>query len=183
MKSSITCVATILLLVGCLPAQTGRQTAPTFELAFNRFYDHAEIGQILQRMQATWPAFLSLDVIGTSVGGREIWVMTVNNPNTGAESEKAAIYIDANIHGNEVQGAEVCLYTLWYLMENYGKLERITTLIDERVFYIVPTVNPDGRDHWFHAANTSSSSRTGIAPVDSDRDGVADEDYRTRYLR
>ena len=34
------------------------------------------------------------------------------------------MYIEANVHGNEIQGAEVCLYTIWYLMENYDRLPR-----------------------------------------------------------
>ena len=25
------------------------------------------------------------------------------------------MYVDGNIHGNEVQAAEACLYTIWYL--------------------------------------------------------------------
>jgi hypothetical protein len=44
------------------------------------------------------------------------------------------------------------------------------------VFYLIPTINPDGRDHWFHDAQSAHSSRTGVKPVDNDRDGVADED-------
>ncbi len=159
-----------------LAAQTGRREDPKVRIAFNRFYDHAEIGEILHRLESAWPRFMKLASIGKSVEGREMWLMTVNNPETGPEDKKAAIYIDANVHGNEVQGAEVCLYTLWYLMENYGKLDDVTKLVDERVFYVLPSVNPDGRDYWFHQANTSSSSRSGVSPIDSDRDGLLDED-------
>ena len=74
--------------------------------------------------------------------------MTINNPETGTEMSKAAMYIDANIHGNEIQGGEICLYTIWYLMENYGRIDKVTQLVDERVFYIFPTVNPDGRQYF-----------------------------------
>ena len=58
------------------------------------------------------------------------------------------MYIEANVHGNEIQGAEVSLYTIWYLMEHYDRMPQIKQLVDERVFYIVPTVNPDGREHF-----------------------------------
>jgi hypothetical protein len=44
------------------------------------------------------------------------------------------------------------------------------------VFYLIPTINPDGRDRWFHQPQTASSSRSGTKPVDNDNDGVADED-------
>jgi hypothetical protein len=103
-------------------------------------------------------------------------MMTIQNRKTGPEARKAAFYIDGNIHGNEVQGAEVALYTIKFLMENYGRLEKVTRLVDERVFHVLPMVNPDGRAWWFDHPNTSSSSRSGLQPVDNDRDGVADED-------
>jgi murein tripeptide amidase MpaA len=52
-------------------------------------------------------------------------------------------------------------------------LEKVTELLDRCVFYLIPTINPDGRDRWFHRAQTASSSRSGASPVDSDRDGTA----------
>ena len=100
--------------------------------------------------------------------------MTINNPRTGAESSKAGMFIEANVHGNEIQGAEVALYTIWYLMENYDSIDEVKRLVDERVFHILPTVNPDGRDYFLDG--TGSGARTGHIPVDSDGDGLTDED-------
>ncbi len=159
-----------------LTAQEGRGSDPEHRLSltWDRWLDHDEIGERLRLMQRTWPEFLTLQSAGNSHGGREMWVMTINNPRTGAERDKAAMYIEANVHGNEIQGAEVTLYTIWYLMENYGRIEDVTRLVDERVFYLVPSVNPDGRDYFLDEAG--SGARTGHVPVDSDGDGVADED-------
>ena len=84
------------------------------------------------------------------------------------------MYIEADVHGNELQGSEVCLYTIWFLMENYDRNPEIKQLVDERVFYIVPTINPDGRDFFMDEAG--SGGRTGHVPVDSDGDGLFDED-------
>jgi hypothetical protein len=125
-------------------------------------------------MEDTWPDFLTLQSTGDSYGGREMWLMTINNPDTGPETDKAAMFIEANVHGNEIQGAEVVLYTIWYLMENYGQIPDITRLVDERVFYMVPSVNPDGRD--FFLDETGAGARSGHVPVDSDGDGLFDED-------
>jgi len=74
-----------------------------------------------------------------------------------------------------VQCAETVAYTAWYLCHQYGRLEKVTALLDERVFYLVPTINPDGRDQWFQDAE-GISSRTGLEPRDDDRDGLVDED-------
>ena len=86
------------------------------------------------------------------------------------------MYVDGNIHGNEIQAAETCLYLAWYITENYPRLEKVREIVDAKTFYIVPTVNPDGRAHWFGAPNTTHSSRSGKTPRDDDRDGQADED-------
>ena len=155
-------------------------SAPTSERAFkvkldfNRWHDVAELHADLRTLEKVYPKFLKSFSLGRSHGGRDIMAMTINNPDTGADTSKPAMYIEANIHGNEIQGGEVCLYTIWYLMENYGKLDRITRLVDERAFYLVPTVNPDGRDYFMHGSGTGA--RTGHMPVDEDNDYEFDED-------
>ena len=144
------------------------------KIDFNRWHDVPELYADMKRLQKAWPRFLKLESIGKSHNGLDIMVMTINNPETGSEMSKAAMYVEANIHGNEIQGGEICLYTIWYLMENYGRIENITRLVDERVFYILPTVNPDGRQYFMEGAG--GGARGGHVPVDSDNDGLYDED-------
>jgi hypothetical protein len=157
-------------------AAQGRGSDPehTLTFAWDRWLDNADMGERMREMERTWPKFLTLSSMGKSYGGRDLWMMTINNPDTGPEESKAGMFIEANVHGNEIQGGEICLYTIWYLMENYGENPEITRLVDERVFYIAPSVNPDGRDYFLHG--TGSGARTGHVPVDSDGDGLFDED-------
>jgi hypothetical protein len=143
------------------------------ELSFNHYYDWKEVEDALRKLEKAYPKFLKLRSIGKSFQGRELWYMTINNPDTGSEMQKCAMYMDANIHGNEVQGGEIGIYTIWYLMENYNYNDAIRKMVDERVFYIFPSVNPDGRDLWLH---TGDSARSGQVPMDNDSDGLYDED-------
>jgi len=161
---------------GQLWAQEVRGSDPphTLDLTWDRWLSHEEMGQRMELMARTWPRFLTFSSMGESYEGRELWLMTINNPDTGPEMGKAGMYIEADVHGNEVQGSEVCLYTIWYLMENYDRNPEIKRLVDERVFYIVPTINPDGRDFFLYG--TGSGARSGHVPVDDDGDGVFDED-------
>jgi len=152
----------------------GSDPEHTLTFAWDRWLDNEAMGERMKLMEKAWPKFLTLTSMGKSYGGRDIWLMTINNPDTGPELSKAGMYIEANVHGNEIQGGEISLYTIWYLMENYGKNEEITRLVDERVFYINPSINPDGRDYFLHG--TGSGARTGHVPVDSDGDGLFDED-------
>lgn len=168
------CAALAAVLV---PGASGQKASdPQFKvkLDFNRWHDCDELKADLLRLEKAFPKFLKYSSIGKSYEGRDIMLMTINNPDTGPESSKAAMYIEANVHGNEIQGAEICLYTIWYLMENYGRIDNITRLVDERVFYIVPTVNPDGRQYFMSPG--TSGGRSGHVPVDDDNDGLFDED-------
>ena len=160
---------------GALPA-LGASYRPKVDVAWNRFHDHAGLGSILARLHEAFPDLTALYSIGKSTEGRDLWCLEVTARRVGDPTRKPGIYIDGNIHGNEVQAGEVVAYTAWYLCHQYGRLERVTTLLDNYVLYLTPTVNPDGRDHWLRDCNGALSSRGGATPVDNDRDGVADED-------
>ena len=149
---------------------------PAFKVKidFNRWHDVNELYDDMRRLEKAFPEFLKIQNIGKSFDGRDILAMVINNPETGDESSKAGMYIDANIHGNEIQGGEVCLYTIWYLMEYYGRVDEVTRLVNERVFYIIPTVNPDGRQYFMEG--DGGNARSGHVPVDEDNDGLYDED-------
>ncbi len=146
------------------------------DLHFDHWYDYAEMTKAMEELTAAYPELLTMRSLGKSVGDRDIWLVTLNNPDTGSDREKTAMFIDGNIHGNEIQAAETVLYSIWYLCKSYGVIDRITELIDERSFYFVPMANPDGREVWFHDPANPHFLRGGIRPTDNDHDGVADED-------
>lgn len=148
----------------------------TLDIAWNRYYDFEQVEDILQRMAEAYPDFVELRSLGKSLQGRDVWLAIVNNPTTGEHTDKPAMYIDGNIHGNEVQVTETVLYSMWKLLESQGDNERLTELLENASFYFVPVSNPDGRAWWFAEPNTSSSSRHNQRPVDNDRDGLIDED-------
>jgi len=167
-----------LLLPAVSSAQDagGAPAVPKVTVRWDRFYDNDEIGEMLDRFHAAYPELSKVSTIGTSFGGRPIRAIEITNHAKGDASRKPGFYIDGNIHGNEVQGAEAALYTAWYLLENYGRVAKITELVDDRVFYVVPTANPDGRDGFLHEPNDANSPRGGLRPRDNDGDGRADED-------
>lgn len=154
----------------------GQTFRPKVPIAWNRLYDNDELIAHFRRLVAAYPRFLTLEEIGRSSQGRPLYLITVQNPGTGPAREKAAMFIDANIHGNEIQGGEVCLYTVWYLMELYGRDPLVTRLVNRRVFYVQPVTNVDARVHWFSRPSTPHWPRSGLAPYDDDRDGRFDED-------
>jgi hypothetical protein len=161
------------LLAPALPAQRAEITVP---LRFDQYYTLDQVYAALKALNKAYPQLTTLETVGTSEEGRPLMAMTVNNPKTGAGLDKPGMYVDGNIHGNEIQGGDISLYLLDYLLGNYGKNPEVTALIDKLCFYVVPVVNVDGRAHFFADPNSPDSNRTIRIPVDDDKDGLLDED-------
>lgn len=155
---------------------SGTPVNPKVPISWNRYYTNEGLHEIYLKMAKAFPDLLQLESIGKSYENRDLWLLTVTNLQNKPHSEKPAMWIDGNIHANEIQAAEVSVYTAWYLLENYGNNTFITDLLDDKVFYILPVMNPDGRDHYMNQPNTFSSPRSGTMPLDDDGDGLAGED-------
>jgi len=156
-----------------IPAGSEQTTLP---LSFDHYRTLDQIYGALKALNSAYPELTTLAVAGKSEEGRPLYVMTVNNPKTGAAMNKPGVYVDGNMHGNELQGGDISLYLLDYLLVQYGKNPEVTRLVDRTCFYVVPVVNVDGRYHFFADANTSDSNRGLRIPTDDDHDGLLDED-------
>ncbi|MBT6764903.1 MAG: hypothetical protein HOA90_10265 [Prolixibacteraceae bacterium] len=145
-------------------------------LRFDRYYSYDEVNEALKVLNKAFPELTKLEVLGQSEEGRDIYALTINNPKTGDELSKPGVYVDGNIHGNEIQAGEVCLYYANMLLTKYGENEKVTKAVDKNSHYIIPVVNVDGRFHFFEDGNTPSSNRSIRVAKDDDGDGLFDED-------
>src|SRR5206468_2984662 len=127
----------------------------------DRYHDHAAATALLKQLAAAFPAYAHLESLGKSYGGREMWVLTVTDPATGAPDKKPAFWIDGGIHANEVQASEVVLYTAWFLLEDRPHSPFIGELLRRNAFYLMPMMSPDSRDAHMHLPNSTDSPRTG----------------------
>lgn len=166
-----------LILVGL--AQSSFAQSPKIEvpLRFDHYYDYGQVVEAVKAIHDAFPEMTSTEVIGQSEEGRDIWSLTINNPETGEPLTKPGVYVDGNIHGNEIQASEVNLYLMNYLLTNYGTNKQVTAMVDRNVFYFIPSINVDGRYHFFNDPNTPSTNRGLRIPKDDDRDGLFDEDF------
>lgn len=124
--------AVLLFLFVCQSVVFGQKYAsdPPFKVKmdFNRWHDVYELHDDMRRLEKAFPKFLKTVVAGKSFNGLDILGMIINNPDTGPEADKSAMYVEANIHGGEIPGGEICLYTIWYLMENYDRIGKISQI-------------------------------------------------------
>jgi hypothetical protein len=126
-----------------------------YTLDFSEYFRYDDLTRHLHGLAAAYPALASLQSLGKSWRGRDVWAMTLTNSATGADRDKPAFYIDAHIHAEEVATSHTALYTIWYLLTNYGSDPQVTWLLDNMAFYILPRTNPDGAEislttghHW-----------------------------------
>ena len=127
----------------------------TYYIDFSEYFQYDELTRHLHGLAQAYPQLAALESIGQSWRGRDVWVMTLTNSATGPHDEKPAFYIDAHIHAEEVATSHTALYTVWYLLTNYGSDPTVTWLLDNTTFYVLPRLNPDGAEfslttghHW-----------------------------------
>jgi hypothetical protein len=151
----------------------GSPSNPKVQVTWNRYYTVQGLYEICSRLAKTYPELVTLESIGKSYQGRDIWLMTITDRKKGEPDLKPGYWIDGNIHSIEIQGSEMALYTAWYLCEMFDENEFIKNILAEKTFYIAPTINPDGREYF---TSQTVPPRSGLAPRDNDRDGKIDED-------
>ena len=116
------------------------------DVRFDTYYRYDDLTRILQGYAEEVPHLVRLESIGQSFEGRDIWVATVTNFETGGDQAKPAFWVDGNIHAAEVSPSSTCLYLIHHLVNGYSSEPDVTRCMDTRVFYICPRVNPDGAE-------------------------------------
>jgi len=154
----------------------GSPHKPKVELSFNKYYTYEGLVEAMKKIAAAHPGLAKIESIGKSYEGRDIMTLTITDYSVGKAEEKPGMWIDGNIHSNEIQGGEFSLYAAWYLTEMYVDTEFIKELLQDKTFYITPTINPDARNNFFLEPNTANSPRSGMMMLDNDGDGLAGED-------
>lgn len=140
----------------------GTPVTPKVSIAWNRYYDSEALATLMRKIAKAYPQLARLQSLGKSYQGREIWCLTITDFKKGSPERKPATYVQGNIHGNELQGGEFSLYLAWYLTESFGDTKYVQDLLAEKVFYVVPTLNPDARDHFIHRPNRNGTSRMSL---------------------
>ncbi|MGE5096061.1 MAG: M14 family metallopeptidase [Betaproteobacteria bacterium] len=140
------------------------------DLRYDRFYRHDELTRLLRELAASRPSLFAIESIGRSYEGRDIWVVAATNRETGEPAHKPAFWIDGNIHAAELTASTACLHFLDALERGYGSDADITRLLDTRVLYVCPRINPDGAE--WALADKPRFIRSSTRPYPFDEDPV-----------
>lgn len=154
---------------------------------FNRYFTNQELETALQEWSQAYPKLISLAELGKSYEERPIWLLTVTNQESGPDTDKPAVWIDANIHATEIAGTTTALKLIHTLLTEHGKDHDITRLLDTSVYYIVPRLNPDGAE--LAMDEIPQYVRSGVRPYPWDEKGEGlhsqdiDQDGRILQMR
>ena len=156
--------------------EQGKWIADSSEYRTDRYYRYAELTELLHRWASEHRDLVDIAPLGKSYEGRDIWVLTLTNKNTGAHDTKPAYFVDALIHAGEVTGTATVLWMLNHLLSNYESDPAVRAQLDETTLYVVPAINIDAMDLMLTGKASRVRSSVRPFPHKDQQDGLVKED-------
>ena len=135
--------------------------------------DYSNFTRQTDRVKAlakTYPHYVKTNSIVKTVGGKDIWQITIGTGNT---PTKPAIAVIGGVQGNHLLGTELALGFAETLLQNSNK-DSIKNLLEKTTFYIFPNMSPDAMEQYF--ASIKYERQGNASNTDDDRDGSINED-------
>jgi hypothetical protein len=137
-----------------LPPPVEGAFAAALDANLGLYHTYAEMQTELDSLVATYPSLASKQSIGTSIEGRQIYVLKISDNVATDESEPEAL-IMGNLHAREIMSVEIPLKFAGYLLSNYGSDPTVTSRVNDLEIFILPMANPDG--HVYVETNDSGN--------------------------
>jgi carboxypeptidase T len=161
--------------LGWLISSTPILSAKDFPKEDTEFHNYAEITQAVQTLANENPDIVSLDSIGKSTEGRDIWHIRIST-NLATSNQKPAIVFMGGHHAREHLSIDTPLRIMQNIITEYkANNPRIRTLVEAREIHFIPCVNPDGSEYDISGAEykmwrkNRSINRDGTYGVDLNR--------------
>lgn len=109
-----------------------------------KYTHYDKLQELFKNLENDYPDLAKVHSIGKSVKRRDLLVLEISeNVNKRRLGEPMVKYV-ANMHGDESVGRELLIYLAQYLLQNYGRNERVTELVNSTDIFLMPSLNPDG---------------------------------------
>ncbi|MFI7076438.1 M14 family zinc carboxypeptidase [Micromonospora sp. NPDC049903] len=148
--AAITRLGFRLEAIAALPTDRGTADGQVGALAFPpadaNYHDYAEMTAVVNQVVADHPSIARKISIGSSYEGRDLVAVKISD-NVATDENEPEILFNAQQHAREHLTVEMAIYLLNLFTDNYGSDSRITSLVNNREIWIVPTVNPDGSEY------------------------------------
>jgi len=168
MSKKLFCCFFLSLTALFCPLNTG------FSQTAGKYLNYDELSQVVKSLPSTRKDLVSVESLGKTSEGRDIWVLTIAKAGATPITERPGILIAANFEGDHLIGSSLSLEIARYLVNGCDNNDEIRASLDNHVFYIMPRVNPDGAEAQFGQVITGR--KTNSTAFDADNDARLDED-------
>ena len=104
---------------------------------------YTELDTMLDSLETNYPTLAERSTIGSTLEGRDIYAIKISDNVSVDESEPEVLLMSA-LHCREIMTPEIAIKFATYLLENYGVIQEVTDMVNEREIWIIPMINADG---------------------------------------
>ncbi|XP_071636954.1 carboxypeptidase D-like isoform X2 [Temnothorax longispinosus] len=183
---ALVCAAVALANGYALNAADEEDAARDGDYVTTSYTHYEDLRRLFDSLAQRYPHLARVFSIGKSVEGRDLLVLEISE-NVGRRSlGEPMVKLVANMHGDEVVGRQLLIILGQYLLDRYGKDDRVTRLVKQTDIYLMPSMNPDGFENSEEGKCESKddfSGRENANHVDLNRDFPDQFDRRLSQLR
>ncbi len=142
----------------------------TTALSQNKYHSYDEMAKQMSTLVSSHKDIAKIESLAKTDQKRDIWVVTI-----GKDAEKHhAVLLVGGVEADRLIGSELSVRFIKFLLDNHGKADSITQLLNSTTFYIIPRVNPDASEAFF--MKPLYVRTFNARPTDDEKDGAIDED-------
>ncbi len=144
-------------------------------LFFGKLYaqdysNNALVSERINSLVKTYPSLLTAKSLTKTLGGKDIWMLSIGTGNTG---QKPAIAIVGGVEGSHLLGTELALGFAEKILKDSAQ-DSIKAILEKNTFYVFPNMSPDATEQYFAQIRYARSGNAKV--TDDDRDGKLNED-------
>jgi len=113
-------------------------------MTWQSYPSYTQYDSIMHKLAADYPDICRLQSIGTSVSGKQVYVLKISDNVLVEEPLEPEVFYSSTMHGDELAGYVLMLRLSEYLIKNYSTDGYVKSLVDNLQIYINPLANPDG---------------------------------------
>ena len=119
-KGFVYLILCIFLLTAIFPILVISQSNSSNANDPYHYFTYQEMTNLLHDLKDSYSDIMSLDSIGITYEGRDIWMVKLSD-NVGENEDESGVLLMGAHHGNEKPSYEILIYFIQHMVENYSK--------------------------------------------------------------
>lgn len=144
------------------------KTTSTWDTTWDSYPKYSEYVAKMEYWASTYPNLCTLQNIGTTPNGRNLYVLKISDNATVDETEPEFFYT-SSMHGDEIAGYPIMLRLIDYLLTNYSTNTEVANIVNGTEIFINPLANPDGS---YKSISNDIYNSSGNTPTRANANGI-----------